>query len=48
MDATAEDASESPEPSETVDVAAVSPEEGSGETVEEEPVAPDTKTNEEE
>ena len=47
VDATAEDASESPEPSETVDVAAVSPEEESGETVEEEPAAPDTKTNEE-
>ena len=47
LGATAEKATESPEPSETVDVAAVSPEEGSGETVEAEPAAPDTKTNEE-
>ena len=47
----AEDASGSTEPSETVEesanVAAVSPEEESGETVEEEPAAPDTTTKEE-
>ena len=51
VETTAKDASESTEPSETVEesanVAVVTPEGESGETVEEEPPAPDAKTKEE-